>query len=235
MNFITSYYWQQSECSKNTSALLLLQGLCKKRKQRMVFACICAGKNDDKEYGILNAYITEQLQNWFYEQERFRLKCKRKRESEALNESLKVLLVRLDEELHFRKKIDLCGFLCVDTKLLYFGRGNMGLYMLNRRFGRDNMRYLWGGEENLTLHTGTIQQNVGILIATEDFFCAGNQKTIAECLSVWEISSQEQADKHLHELCTAAEQKGGMNIGAILTVAGNERPENRRNSGTEGI
>lgn len=219
MNFITSYYWQKEGGCKNTTALLLQQVLCKKGEFGIVFACVCAGKTVCEEAGILNAYITEQLQNWFYEKELMNSNGKKKRRLDLLSEELKVLLFRLDKELHYKDKINICGFLCVDERVLLFGRGTVRLWMLNKRFGRGNIKCLLDKQEELSLQIVRIQKNVGLFIATDDLYNRFDQNNIADGLNMWGIVSQKKADKHISELCIAAEKSGGNNVGAILLYA----------------
>lgn len=219
MNFITSYYWQKEGGCKNTTALLLQQILCKKGEFGIVFACVCEEKTACEEAGILSAYITEQLQNWFYKKELMNSKRKKKRKLGLLSEELNVLFGRLDKELHYKDKINICGFLCVDDRVLLFGWGSMKLWMLNKRFGRGNIKSLLDVQEELCLQIVRIQKNVGLFIATDDLYNVFDQNTIADSLGMWGILSQKKVDKHLDELCISAKKSGGNNLGAILLYA----------------
>ena len=67
-----------------------------------------------------------------------------------------------------------------------------------------------------------LEPDVGLLLATDSLCDCVSETMMGEILSVREVVSQEQMDRHLRELCREGERKGGVGMGAVFirTVEG---------------
>lgn len=240
MKFVSSCYWQQGE---NASTLLLQQ--CRLKKDEAVFfASICTGKGEGS--GPAANYLSKQLQAWFREIgfARIRGRCGRFWERQAVK--LERLVERTDAELaqaglskaeRFAGtgltgteaapervasggEIDLGGILCFGEECLIFGRGGVQIRLLNRSMGRPYAGSVpeWGNE--LCIRQGRMEPGIGLLLATQPFWGSVSGDVVRQGLSVGEILTERQAERHLQELGKIGEAAGGTNMAAVLILSG---------------
>ncbi len=212
MDFLSSFYRQQSM----KAASVLVQQYQWERTH-ILFACVCTGEGEGTE--AAGRYMTGGLLEWFRG-----LDLKRPAGSIAvLEEQLRDVVLRIGrerrkgEEEEKTDEFGLAGIFCLEDQCVLFHRGRARIYLLNTAFGRGYARRLDGGKEEGALETerGVLQQDIGMLFATEPFFVRVTEKMLAEGLYVGETVTEEQMEKHLRELAAAGEEKGGQGSGAV--------------------
>lgn len=218
MKFISSCYWQQGE---NDSTLLLQQYLC--GRQTVLFACVCAGESTAE--GVAGGYLSKQLLDWF--RGRRLTWAVRKPELFFKRQAarLEQLLERTDRELAeaglltgrgtSKTAASLAGVLCLGRECLIFGRGNTEVLLLNRCMGRACAERV-PKSESLYLKRGVMEQDIGLLLATDSFANRIPKKLLEEGLFVEEVLTERQAEKHLQELGEVGEKENGRNMAAVL-------------------
>lgn len=238
MKFVSSCYWQQGE---NDATLLLQQ--CRLKKREVFFACICAGREEGS--GPAADYLSKQLRAWFRGIGFARIQCKPGRFLARQAIKLERLIKRTDAELAqagrpkaehpagtgrmeaetaperavFDGKIDLGGILCLGDECLIFGRGGVGIRLLNRSMGRPYVGSVleWGNK--LCIRQGRMEPGIGLLFATQSFLGSVSGDAVRQGLSVGEVLTERQAERHLQELGKIGETAGGTNMAAVLLLA----------------
>ncbi len=215
MDFFTACYRQQGE---NTASLLLQQYQYK--NMQIVFACICTERGNG---GRAGEYMTERLLAWFRGINLKRLFRKREKKMDLLLEELAAVVGEIDKELEDggmagEGKTGFAGFLCIEDSYIMLCRGETGICLINTAFGRVCLRRLGGkgGGDVLRPGQGSLQPDIGLLLATGSFYEYVTEPMIKEGLFVREISTEKQMEKHLTELGREGERQGGLNLGAIL-------------------
>ena len=220
MFYLSGCYRQQS---KNAASLLLQQ--CRCGHAHMLFACVCSGKGEDAEKA--GDYMTERLWQWFRGLDGKKPTRNLGRGMRRLAKSLEETVRRIDLEwskLQNSERVDFSGVFCLEDNYLLIHRGQTRIYLMNTAFGRGHARRLDGekGRRELEMEQGILQQDVGLLFATESFFDWVTDKILAEGLFVGETPTEEQMERHLKELAGEGERKGSLGVGAIFvrTVGG---------------
>lgn len=214
MKITYGFYWQQD--GSNATALVLQEIRCTRDGTPILLGCVCTVPQV-AEGGF---YLTRQLLEWFYSMPWVEYRMGGNRELDVVEASLKQCIQRTDNELaHYSGEGcpgALSGILCMGSSFLLFNRGSQTAHLLNRRFSRGNMRPLAGGEKLLTIHRGSMQKNLGILLASASLTENLTQEEVRDCLVLGVISSTEQINRRLRELGEAAKQRGAVNPCAIL-------------------
>lgn len=225
MNFHSATFWQAGE---NHSALLF-QHYC----YQDIAACLlvlCEGKSEAR--GRAGAYLTGQLLRWFRRLPFGRLARNPEKAVRILGNKSKRLLGRLDKELEDgglicpEESLPVSGILCVDDRFFLFFRGGQKIFLLNRSFGRGSIRCLSDGLRTdegqacaVTVRQGILQQDVGILLATESFCRSLTESEIRECLYVDELWGEEQIRRRLSELGRRGESLGNKDMAAGILLS----------------
>lgn len=225
MNFITATYWQSA---RNDSALLLQQYQYKHTPLCLI--TLCDGQNEVQ--GKAGAYLTGQLLQWFRGLPFLRIIRDSDRSLLTLETQLEKLLLQLRNDLiscSFLSPLQvlpLSGILCFDDMFLIFANRNHPIYLLNKGFGQSRIQNLYSelaseqdSSDSLVLRQGILQQDVGILFATETLCGQLTEQEIQECMYVEEIHTEDQAARHLQELGSRAESLGGRNMAAVFLLA----------------
>lgn len=225
MNFITATYWQSA---RNDSALLLQQYQYKHTPLCLI--TLCDGQNEVQ--GKAGAYLTGQLLQWFRGLPFLRIIRDSDRSLLTLETQLEKLLLQLRNDLIScsflspLQALPLSGILCFDDMFLIFANRNHPIYLLNKGFGQSRIQNLYSelaseqdSSDSLVLRQGILQQDVGILFATETLCGQLTEQEIQECMYVEEIHTEDQAARHLQELGSRAESLGGRNMAAVFLLA----------------
>ena len=225
MNFITATYWQST---RNDSALLLQQYQYKHTPLCLI--TLCDGQNEVQ--GKAGAYLTGQLLQWFRGLPFLRIIRDPDSSLSTLETQLKNLLSQLHNDLIScgllspLQVLPLSGILCFDDMFLIFANRNHPVYLLNKGFGQSRIQNLYSeliseqdASDSLVLRQGILQQDVGILFATETLCRQLTEQEIQECMYVEEIHTEDQAARHLQELSSRAEGLGGRNMAAAFLLA----------------
>lgn len=220
MKYLTSYYWQQEE--KSRTSLVLQHLVYRWGKVPVLFACLCSAE-EEREH----SYFAEQLSAWFQNTGRELLMTNRENEAQIIAQ-IYAVIAQIDKELADNRqirhdiskaKLSVAGILCVADCYFFFYRGRIKAYLLNERFGRASCRKIT--EENceeLQILSGTMEKNIGLLLATEDFGKGLSEVQIRECLAVKALTGTRTCERHLQELGQVSEENGGRHMGAVLLV-----------------
>lgn len=224
MNLVTAVYWQSL---KNHSALLLQQYQYKNIP--ICLFALCPGQNTTQ--GRAGAYLTGQLLQWFREQPVKRLVRNPDRYFLSLEEILGNFLGQLDKDLASGGLVPclqpspISGIFCVDDRFLLFSRGKNKIFFLNKNFGRSHVKCLTDSMKNeasaadsLSIRQGILQQDVGLLFATDTFCSQLTEQEIRECLYVDELCGENTIQRHLRELGDRGLALGGCNMAAGMLL-----------------
>lgn len=214
MRYLASYYFKRQEKGAEASSSLLLQQ-ASVEKMPVLLGCVCTTEGICGQYG---EYITGQLLEWFYREgislcrpnpEGWNPGEKRMR---ALKESLVRAVRKAEKELQV--KASFSGMLCAGNCFVLLQRGEGSIYLLNTRLLRSHLKCLVRGTDGgLMIKSGFLQAGAGVLLADEAFCRGLTQEMLRECLSVQELHTCLQLQKHLEELGEAVgrsqEEKAG--------------------------
>lgn len=211
MHYNTAYLWEKGKESEYNPVSLILQQV-NIRKQAVLFVCVCEGKNG-KECGVLESgYFTEALVEWFH---RDCLQLLEKKWTEAeLERSMQREVERILKELcqyadkkGFLSNLQFSGMLFVEHRFWSFSKGEVPIFLINRRLGRKNMRQIVEGNDRQAVvwNAGSLQKRLGILLCTEDFLQHIESDVAAEAL----LSDGEQREERLQKCLQELWQTGG--------------------------
>lgn len=228
MELMTGYYRQKED----STALLLQQYVC--RGVPVCLGCICGGEG--REAGIAGGLFTGGLLEEF---RGFRLlKAVEKREKflgrmeRQLYESRK----RCGASGDFWT----AGILCIGERFLLFSEGAARIVLCNAGFGRPALQEIMGGgimggsgmgreatggdnmgrdggeRRQLQTKWGSMEMEIGILLASESLFGAVPREDMQNCLWVKNIRDSRQTQKRVQELGRAARRRNDREMGALL-------------------
>lgn len=220
MKYMTSYYWQQEE--KALTSLILQHLVYRRRKVPVLFACLCSAEEERE-----NSYFAEQMSSWFQNKGRDLL-VRSRDNAEQIIAQIDMIIAQIDEELtanrHVRQaasktEVSVGGIVCVADYYFLFHRGDIKAYLLNERFGQASCRRITEkNNETLQIFFGTMEQNIGLLLAAKDFGKGLSKERIRECLTVKVLTENRACERHLQEMGRVSELNGGRHMGAVLLV-----------------
>lgn len=205
MKYSSAYLWEKGSSEERTPISIFLQQACV-RKRRVLFACVCEGRNRD-ELGITESgYFTEGLVEWFH-REGLRY-CNKRMEPEALKKILEKEVKRILGEVQaYMKKlggasdVHYRGILLWENYFLVFVQGEGNFCLLNRRFQKKNFRCVpVEVHEGMGWMHGCVQHKVGILLCTAVGFKNLSEEEIVEVLLTEGEPDEERMEKRLREL-----------------------------------
>ena len=237
MKYLSSFYWRQKDGIPNRTSVLLQQGTC--GRNSVLFACVCT--DGHTAAGRASGYLTGQLSEWFYRWGMKNLSRGGEKKIREMQEGIAEAVCKIDQELLTNEKsrgvlcreaaADLAGIVCVEDNFVLFYRGAQRIYHINTKCLRPHLKCLTGEQERdifcrtshcggtLNIKSGVIQPETGILLATESFCKGLEEKMLAECLSVSQLSTQSKLDKHIRELGAEAERAAKQEISDVAAVA----------------
>lgn len=213
MDFLSAYYWQQVN---NRSSLLLQQYAC--GGTVVLFACVCMGQDGD---GRVSGYMTGRLLRWFRNLSLRRLAKRTEREMRAARKSLERVVERTDRELasaglsEAGQDAALAGVFCVGESFLLFYRGRQRIWLINTSFGRAYTDRIGADSEVFCVEEGILEPDVGLLMAVGRGCFSDVERMMGEGLSVREVLTEEQMEKHLRELLEEAARRGEGDMAAV--------------------
>ncbi len=216
MQYATSYYWQPNDT--NVTTLVLQQAYHKKKRMPVILACICTEEQAQQNHQRKQR-MAKDLADWFYG--RGLPLCSKLKRSK-MDEITDSLNICLQQSLRKEEPNHVAGIFCVGAHFQLFQKGRQNIGILNSLNYHSHYRNLAINQEkknSLSIQSGVIQKGVGILLASESFCTSCSYQNIEECLNIQQLHSQSRVDKHLQELGTFGEKKGGNNMGAILLVS----------------
>lgn len=204
MQYLSSYCRQQEE-----QYSLSLQQVCRRRGNLPVlFACIC----EEGEF-------MRQLTEWFHGKALCR--C-RKGSAEKVTERVRDSLLELCAAPEGDPESAFVLLFCAGGECFYAWRGDMDICVLNMQFGRARVRSLTRRTEGVGCGRAMFQEDVGLLLGAGDLFRRLPKEVLCSCLTVIDLNSQQQLDRHLSEVCGEAVRCGAKNTAAVLLAAKEE-------------
>lgn len=225
MKYCSTYLWEKGVKQIYHPVSLVLQQV-EVRKQAVLFACVCRGavegdaisNTSDKAEGFSmegSGYFTESLVEWFH---REGLKMvERKGSKEEMERVLQEELVAIQkaaikymEKKECKIRLEFAGILLVEEQFVLFSKGQIYMYLLNRRFNRKHMRCIAGGEEMFGIESGVLQKRLGLLLCTKEFLEGRESDELVEVLMTDGDISEERMQKRLKELWTESDSVGAV-------------------------
>lgn len=211
MKYCSTYLWERGVNHACHPVSLVLQQV-EVRKQSVLFACVCHGAveghaTDNPEVLSMecSGYFTENLVEWFHREGLKMLE--RKRSEVELERVLQGELVAIQNatKKYMGKKehkieLEFAGIWLVDYKFVLFSKGEIFVYLLNRKFNRKHMRCIAGKKGLMELKSGVLQKRLGLLLCTKEFLEGKEKGEFSEVLLADGEISEERMYRHLKEL-----------------------------------
>ena len=219
MEYYSNFIWEKDNSGCCRVSLVLQHVIV--RKKSVALACVCESENAGEAGVTESGYFTEGLVEWFHKH--FLKKCEGKM-SEAEVEKLLQTEVRrlLKEEEGFLKKRKLqgqlhyWGILLWESQFCLFCRGTCEGYLINKRFGKKNIRRLGGELQQEQWFSGRLQRNLGLLLCTAGFMETLEKEEAAEVLNFDGEASDDRLEKRLRELWRENSSRGGKRIAGAI-------------------
>lgn len=208
MEFMTGYYRQKED----STALLLQQYVC--RGVPVCLGCVCGGES--REAGIAGGSLTGRILEEFRKLSLLRAV---KKQPECLKK-MERQLYKCWESCVVPQDFWIAGLLCIGEGFLLFFEGAVKIALCNTGFGRPALHEIGGSDDaegaGLQLQQGSMEDGIGILLASESFYGNIPREDMQSCLWVKDINDAGQTQRRLQELGRMAERRGGRQMGALL-------------------
>lgn len=228
MELMTGYYRQKED----STALLLQQYVC--RGVPVCLGCICGGEG--REAGIAGGLFTGGLLEEF---RGFRL-LKAVEKQEKFLGRMERQLYESRKRCGASGDFWTAGILCIGERFLLFSEGAARIVLCNAGFGRPALQEIMGGgimggsgmgteatggdnmgrdggeRRQLQTKWGSMEMEIGILLASESLFGAVPREDMQNCLWVKNIRDSRQTQKRVQELGRAARRRNDREMGALL-------------------
>lgn len=100
----------------------------------------------------------------------------------------------------------------------YAWRGDMDIRALSLQFGKGQVRGLTRRVEGIGCGRAVLEENVGLILGARTFLDSLSGEMVFSCLNAIDLNGQQQADRHLAELCQEAGRRGAGDRTAILFI-----------------
>ncbi len=211
MFFLTSYHWRQGE----EYCLLLQQVRRKKGKLPILLACVC----EDESFA-------ESVAEWFH---KGALPCCRRGSAEKTAGRVQLRFLKWMGGWEENLAGEAFALLfCIGGECFYAWSGDMGIRVLNMQFGRAQVRSLTWQTEGYACGRALLEENVGLLLGTGEFYRSLPEDVLRLCLTAIDLNSQEQADRHLAEVCGEAARRGAAAAAAVFLVIKEDKSSPRQ-------
>ena len=232
MQYLTGVYWCRGcRARDNQDSVVLLQALT--ARGRVLLAAVCDGMGGLAQGEIASGYVTERLQEWFYESVLYAVR--KKKPYWVIRRSLDRLTFHMQQQLQQyarQEENDLGTTMTVlviwERTYLIWHLGDSRLYRLRgrhmERVTRDHIRR----REQLTKcvgsfgyyvpdhHMGVLRQGEGILLCSDGFRHCVTGEELQEVLSPQQMQEEAQIDRRLLEIGEACMKRGEQdNLSAI--------------------
>lgn len=244
MHYHTGVYWERGAAADiNQDSLVLLQVLT--AKGRALMAAVCDGMGGLEQGELASGYVTERLQEWFYET--LLRAVQKKKPYWVIRRSMDRLVYHVQEE--FARYAEKQGGIRLGTTMtvlvlwkktyLLWHLGDTRAYMIrdrNRRRGKELIQLTCDhvhGANRLTkcvgsfayerpdFRMGTLHAGQGILLCSDGFrhYVSGGE--LAEALAPGTIAEEGQIARRLREIGSACMRRGEKdNLSAVYIKAG---------------
>lgn len=224
MRYLTGVYWCRGRLARdNQDSVVLLQGLT--ARGRVLMAAVCDGMSGLAQGEAASGYVTERLQEWFYESLLYAVR--KKKPYWVIRRSLDRLTFAMQQEMQkyaVREEIALGTTMTVlvvwEKTYLVWHLGDSRLYRLRGRHmeqvTRDHIRQ----REQLTKcvgsfgyfvpehHMGVLRQGEGMLLCSDGFRNCVAREELQEVLQPGQIREEAQMERRLAEIGEACMKRG---------------------------
>lgn len=236
MRYLTGVYWCRGRVAEhNQDSVVLLQALT--TRGRVLMAAVCDGMSGLSQGEIASGYVTEQLQEWFYES--FLYAVRKKKPYWVMRRSLDRLTFHMQQQLQQyarREEIELGTTMTVlviwEKTYLVWHLGDSRLYRLRgrhmERVTKDHIRQ----RQQLTKcvgsfgyyipdhHMGVLRQGEGILLCSDGFRHCITGEELREVLCPKQLREEAQIERRLMEIGEACMKRGERdNLSAVYVKA----------------
>lgn len=221
---MTGVYWSRGcTARKNQDSVVLLQALT--ARGRVLMAAVCDGMSGLSQGEVASGYVTERLQEWFYESLLYAVR--KKKPYWVIRRSLDRLTFHMQQQLQQyagREEIELGTTMTVlmvwEKTYLVWHLGDSRLYRVHgrhmKRVTKDHIRH----REQLTKcvgsfgyyvpdhHMGVLHKGEGLLLCSDGFrHCVAGEELQA-VLCPGQIKEEAQIERRLTEIGEACMKRG---------------------------
>lgn len=221
---MTGVYWSRGcTARKNQDSVVLLQALT--ARGRVLMAAVCDGMSGLSQGEVASGYVTERLQEWFYESLLYAVR--KKKPYWVVRRSLDRLTFHMQQQLQQyagREEIELGTTMTVlmvwEKTYLVWHLGDSRLYRIRgrhmKRVTKDHIRQ----REQLTKcvgsfgyyvpdhHMGVLHKGEGLLLCSDGFrHCVAGEELQA-VLCPGQIKEEAQIERRLTEIGEACMKRG---------------------------
>lgn len=221
---MTGVYWSRGcTARKNQDSVVLLQALT--ARGRVLMAAVCDGMSGLSQGEVASGYVTERLQEWFYESLLYAVR--KKKPYWVVRRSLDRLTFHMQKQLQQyagREEIELGTTMTVlmvwEKTYLVWHLGDSRLYRIRgrhmKRVTKDHIRQ----REQLTKcvgsfgyyvpdhHMGVLHKGEGLLLCSDGFrHCVAGEELQA-VLCPGQIKEEAQIERRLTEIGEACMKRG---------------------------
>lgn len=233
---MTGVYWSRGcTARKNQDSVVLLQALT--ARGRVLMAAVCDGMSGLSQGEVASGYVTERLQEWFYESLLYAVQ--KKKPYWVVRRSLDRLTFHMQQQLQQyagREEIELGTTMTVlmvwEKTYLVWHLGDSRLYRVRgrhmKRVTKDHIRQ----REQLTKcvgsfgyyvpdhHMGVLHKGEGLLLCSDGFrHCVAGEELQA-VLCPGQIKEEAQIERRLTEIGEACMKRGERdNLSAVYVKA----------------
>lgn len=226
MNYLTSVYWERGKAAKvNQDSVVLLQVLT--ARGRVLMAAVCDGMGGLAQGEYASGYVTQRLQEWFYE---WLLRAVRKkkpywivrRSLERLAYHMQEQLTRYGSQERVRMGTTMTVLVILQKTYLLCHLGDSRAYLFPKKKGRtvcmtkDHVT----GENQLTkcvgsfgflkpdFRLGALREGEGMLLCSDGFRRFVEEAELAEVLCPERMTEESQIGRRLREIGGACMRRG---------------------------
>lgn len=236
MKFLSGVYWNRGSVAQDNQDSVVLQQVLTARG-RVLMAAVCDGMGGLEQGEWASGYVTERLQEWFYES---LLRAVRKRKPcWMIRRSMERLVYHMQERIRqysMQEKISLgttMTVLVIVEKTYYIWHlGDSRAYRIYNGYkqtkaecvtcdhvkGRNMLTKCVGsfGYEKPDFRTGNLRSGHSVLLCSDGFYHCVQPQEMAEVLDPGRLWEEEQIARRLREIGEACMRRGEQdNLSAI--------------------
>ncbi len=219
MNFNSHYLWERGSRVQRNGVSLVLQHV-QIRKKQVLLACVC--ESDPREEELYSGYFTERMVEWFH-QRYLKLFFGEKAlvgAIEDLQKEKELILREINSngrKKGFVEKLHFCMILIKDEQFALLKSGNCKVYLLNKRFNRQQIKEWTVFDEN-DLCSGELQKNIGLILGTESFWKGVVKTGREEVLFLDRRADDLRIEKRLNELWQELKEHGEEQSAGVVYI-----------------
>ena len=246
MDYLTSVYWERGRAAVNQDSVVLLQTLT--ARGRVLMAAVCDGMGGLAYGEKVSAYVTQRLQEWFYEA--LLGAIRKKKPCWVIRRSLDRLVYHMQEQIAFyggraglRMGTTMTVLVLWEHTYLLWHLGDSRAYRLRESKGIAGRSSRASGIECMTVdhvkrgsrltkcvgsfgfarpdfRMGSLQAGQAILLCSDGFRKRMEESELAEALRAGRME-EKQAARRLREIGDACMRRGEHdNLSAVYVQSG---------------